>query len=51
MKLFVLIGMIVAGMSSCGAARVADQSARSLAPSHVVTDHQSARLDRAARAN
>jgi hypothetical protein len=34
MKLLILIGMIVAGMSSCGAARVADLSPHAVICSH-----------------
>jgi hypothetical protein len=43
MKLLVVLGVIVAGMSGCGAARVADQSARFLNPTPAAADHQAVR--------
>ncbi|HEX2817888.1 MAG TPA: hypothetical protein VHN39_15960 [Phenylobacterium sp.] len=39
MKLLVLVGVIVAGMSSCGASRVADPSPRAIACSHAAAGH------------
>ena len=34
MKLFVLLGVIIAGMSSCGAARIADHTVQAVGCSH-----------------
>jgi hypothetical protein len=40
MKLFVLLGVIIAGMSGCGAARVADQVSHAPTHCHAAVDHR-----------